>query len=82
MRISGRRCHDRINRGGGLQPAALVGLGGLVAGLVGLSWWMGQRSFSWLPVQASTAAPLVDGLFSFETAIGTFVFGGWSGSWP
>lgn len=64
------------NRGGGLQPAALVGLGGLVAGLVGLSWWMGQRSFSWLPVQASTAAPLVDGLFSFETAIGTFVFGG------
>jgi cytochrome c oxidase subunit 2 len=28
-----------------------------------------------LPVQASTAAPLVDGLFSFETGIGTFVFG-------
>jgi len=36
---------------------------------------MAQQSYSWLPVQASTAAPLVDGLFSFETGIGTFVFG-------
>ena len=60
----------------GLPPAALIGLAVLVLLLVGLSWFMGQLSYSWLPVQASTAAPLVDGLFSFETAIGTFVFGG------
>jgi cytochrome c oxidase subunit 2 len=47
-----------------------------VGALGWLSWWMGQQSYRWLPVQASTAAPLVDGLFSFETAIGTFVFAG------
>jgi cytochrome c oxidase subunit 2 len=47
-----------------------------VALLVVLSVWMGQQAYRWLPVQASTAAPLVDGLFSFETAVGTFVFGG------
>ena len=40
-----------------------------------VSWTMAQQSYRWLPVQASTAAPLVDGLFSFETGVGTFVFG-------
>jgi len=58
------------------KPAAAVGLALAVAGLALISWWMGQQAYHWLPVQASTAAPLVDGLFSFETAIGTFVFGG------
>ena len=60
----------------GLQPLAIGGIAVLVLLLAALSWWMGQQSYRWLPVQASTAAPLVDGLFSFETAIGTFVFGG------
>jgi cytochrome c oxidase subunit II len=55
---------------------ALAGLALAVGGLIALSWWMGQQAYHWLPVQASTAAPLVDGLFSFETALGTFVFGG------
>jgi len=54
----------------------MLGLAVLVLLLIALSWWMGQQAYHWLPVQASTAAPLVDGLFSFETAIGTFVFGG------
>jgi len=54
----------------------MFGLAALVVVLIALSWWMGQQAYHWLPVQASTAAPLVDGLFSFETAIGTFVFGG------
>ena len=58
------------------KPAAAVGIALAVAGLALISWWMGQQAYHWLPVQASTAAPLVDGLFSFETAIGTFVFGG------
>ena len=57
-------------------PLSVVALVGLVAVLVALSLWMGQQAYRWLPVQASTAAPLVDGLFSFETAVGTFVFGG------
>ncbi|MCP9941861.1 cytochrome c oxidase subunit II [Cyanobium sp. ATX 6E8] len=63
----------------GSRPAisrlGLVALIGWIALLVALSWWMAQQAYRWLPVQASTAAPLVDGLFSFETGIGTFVFG-------
>ena len=55
---------------------SMLGLAFLVLVLITLSWWMGQQAYHWLPVQASTAAPLVDGLFSFETAVGTFVFGG------
>ena len=58
------------------SPLSMVALAGWVALLVGLSLWMGRQAYRWLPVQASTAAPLVDGLFSFETAVGTFVFGG------
>ena len=59
-----------------IKLPAVVGLALAVGGLIVLSWWMGQQAYHWLPVQASTAAPLVDGLFSFETALGTFVFGG------
>lgn len=48
---------------------------GLWLGLLVLaSLWVGEQSYRWFPVQASNAAPLVDGLFSLETAIGTFVF--------
>ena len=56
------------------NPVALAALLAWVALLTVISWWMGQQAYHWLPVQASTAAPLVDGLFSFETAVGTFVF--------
>jgi cytochrome c oxidase subunit 2 len=52
-------------------PVALA----LWIGLLALiSYWMAGQSYHWLPVQASNAAPLVDGLFSFETGLGTFVF--------
>jgi cytochrome c oxidase subunit 2 len=57
-----------INRPAVLGVSLWVGL------LIGFSRWVGLQSYQWFPVQASTAAPLVDGLFSFETAIGTFVF--------
>jgi cytochrome c oxidase subunit 2 len=50
----------------------LVGLA-LVVNLA-LSLWMRAQVPSWLPVQASSAAPVVDGLFALETAIGTFLF--------
>ncbi|APD48679.1 cytochrome c oxidase subunit II [Synechococcus sp. CS-602] len=55
---------------------AIAGLVFWIGLLVWFSFWMGQQSFGWLPVQASSAAPLVDGLFSFETAVATFVFAG------
>ena len=64
------------SQGPRFSPLSVVALAGLVAVLVALSVWMGQQAYHWLPVQASNAAPLVDGLFSFETAIGTFVFSG------
>ncbi|MBD2424210.1 cytochrome c oxidase subunit II [Cyanobium sp. FACHB-13342] len=58
-----------------ISSVGLVALLGWIGLLIALSWWMAQQAYRWLPVQASTAAPLVDGLFSFETGIGTFVFG-------
>jgi cytochrome c oxidase subunit 2 len=64
------------SRGPRINPLAIGGLAVWILVLVALSVWMGQQAYHWLPVQASTAAPLVDGLFSFETAIGTFVFVG------
>jgi len=42
--------------------------------LLAISFWMSAQAQHWLPVQASNAAPLVDGLFRFETGVGTFVF--------
>jgi cytochrome c oxidase subunit II len=58
-----------------ISSLGLALLVGWISLLVVLSWWMAQVSYRWLPVQASSAAPLVDGLFSFETGVGTFVFG-------
>ena len=56
------------------SPVALVALGFWLVLLALVSAWMSRQAFRWLPVQASNAAPLVDGLFSFETGVGTFVF--------
>jgi cytochrome c oxidase subunit 2 len=53
---------------------ALVALALWIGLLVLISVWMAGQAYHWLPVQASNAAPLVDGLFSFETGLGTFVF--------
>ena len=39
-----------------------------------ISLAMARASHGWLPVQASSAAPHVDGLFALETGIGTFIF--------
>ncbi|MBW4531705.1 MAG: cytochrome c oxidase subunit II [Aphanothece saxicola GSE-SYN-MK-01-06B] len=55
-------------------PIALAALAIWIGLLVAISLWVARASYGWLPVQASNAAPLVDGLFSFETGIGTFVF--------
>jgi cytochrome c oxidase subunit 2 len=57
-----------------LRPLPLLGLALWIGLLVLVSVWMSRQAYRWLPVQASTAAPLVDGLFSFETGVGTFVF--------
>lgn len=54
----------------------LIGLAVWLVLLTLLSVWMGAQVPRWLPVSASSAAPLVDGLFGFETAVATFVFVG------
>ena len=41
---------------------------------VTISLWIRSQVPHWLPVQASSAAPHVDGLFALESAIGTFLF--------
>ena len=45
-----------------------------------LSKLMADWSYSWLPPQASVAAPYVDNLFALETGIGTFIFLGCTGA--
>ena len=59
-----------------LSPLAIGGLTLWVGLLVAVSLWMAQQAHRWLPVEASTAAPLVEGLFRFATGVGRFWFGG------
>ncbi len=48
---------------------------GVVATIV-VSYWLGQASYSWMPVAATKEAQHVDDLFSFLVALGAFVFFG------
>ncbi len=57
-----------------LKLAAVAGVMALV------SLWVGQLSYSWMPVPASAEALLVDDLFSFLTTLGTFIFLGVAGT--
>ena len=57
-----------------INRPAVIAVSLWVGVLLIISRWVGLQSYHWFPVQASNAAPLVDGLFSFETTIGTFVF--------
>ena len=50
-----------------------------VAILIVASYWLGQQSLAWMPVQATAEAQRVDQLFSFLVAIGAFVFLGITG---
>ena len=44
------------------------------------SLWMGQQAYSWFPPEASAEAKLIDDLFSFLVALGTFIFLGVTGT--
>lgn len=48
--------------------------------LAAVSLWMGQQAYSWFPPQASAESKLVDDLFSFLVALGTFIFLGVTGT--
>ena len=44
------------------------------------SLWMGQQAYSWFPPEASAESKLIDDLFSFMVALGTFIFLGVTGT--
>ncbi len=44
------------------------------------SLWMGQQAYSWFPPEASAESKLIDDLFSFLVALGTFIFLGVTGT--
>ncbi|MEN8444934.1 MAG: cytochrome c oxidase subunit II [Cyanobacteria bacterium J06555_13] len=57
-----------------MSPRQLLNLTLLAAANFAISLWMGQQAYGWMPPQASSEAVLVDKLFSFMTAVGTFIF--------
>ncbi|MCG9891051.1 MAG: cytochrome c oxidase subunit II [Thermosynechococcaceae cyanobacterium MS004] len=52
----------------------IVSIGTAAIALTLISLWMGQQSYGWFPPQASAESILVDQLFSFLVALGTFIF--------
>jgi cytochrome c oxidase subunit II len=46
---------------------------------VGVSYWMAQQSYTWLPPEAAIEAKLIDDLFAFLVFLGTFIFLGVTG---
>jgi cytochrome c oxidase subunit 2 len=57
-----------------LRIFEIILLGILIAADLVISKWIGQQAYSWMPAQATTEAQQVDSLFSFLTAVGTFIF--------
>ncbi|MBL1177321.1 cytochrome c oxidase subunit II [Pantanalinema sp. GBBB05] len=62
-----------------MKPITIVQMLLFTVAIAAASWWMGQQSYGWLPPQAATEAKLIDDLFSFLVALGTFIFLGVTG---
>lgn len=58
----------------------IITLSVIAIALALISYWVGKQSYSWFPPEASVEAKLIDDLFSFLTAVGTFIFLGVSGA--
>ncbi|MDF5720289.1 MAG: cytochrome c oxidase subunit II [Rhizonema sp. PD37] len=50
-----------------------------IAVILGVSHWVGQEAYSWMPAQATAEAKRVDEIFSFLASVGTFIFLGITG---
>ncbi len=50
-----------------------------IAVILGVSHWVGQQAYSWMPPQATAEAKRVDEIFSFLASVGTFIFLGITG---
>lgn len=48
-------------------------------GITLISLWMGQVAYSWMPVEATAEAKLIDDVFSLFVELGTFIFLGITG---
>ena len=55
-----------------IGEAILLAIG--AAGVIFISYWLGQQSYSWLPPQATLEAQKVDDLFSFLVTLGSIIF--------
>ena len=63
-----------------MKIRTIVTLAVIAIALGGISLWMGQQAYGWLPPQASAESLLIDDLFSFLVTLGTFIFLGVSGT--
>ncbi|NER83027.1 MAG: cytochrome c oxidase subunit II [Leptolyngbya sp. SIO1D8] len=63
-----------------MKIRTLLALAIVAIALGGISVWMGQQAYTWLPPQASAEALLVDDLFSFLVTIATFIVLGVTGA--
>ena len=63
-----------------MKIRTILTLAVVAIGLTIASLWMGQQAYTWFPPQASAEAKLIDDLFSFLVAIGTFIFLGVAGT--
>lgn len=63
-----------------MKIRTILTLAVVAIGLAIASLWMGQQAYTWFPPQASAEAKLIDDLFSFLVAIGTFIFLGVAGT--
>ncbi|MEG4107905.1 cytochrome c oxidase subunit II [Microcoleus sp. S13_C5] len=45
-----------------------------IAVILIIARWIGDRAYSWMPIQATAEAERVDRIFSFLTSVGTFIF--------
>ena len=48
--------------------------------IIVLSYWLGQESYSWMPIEASTDAQHIDDLFSFMVTMASVIFFGVMGA--
>jgi cytochrome c oxidase subunit II len=63
-----------------MKTRTILTLIAVALALGGISLWMGQVSHSWFPPQAAAESILIDDLFSFLVALGTFIFLGVTGT--
>ncbi|MGD1806772.1 cytochrome c oxidase subunit II [Dapis sp. BLCC M126] len=63
-----------------MKIRTILTLGAIALVLAAVSFWIGQLSYSWLPVQAAAESILIDELFSFLVTLGSFIFLGVTGT--